>query len=421
MKLENLFRRLVALSLLSILLSPVHAQDSGGETQDPPDDVKLEDLDLDESEVSSEELKKSKIDVDERIFRRNWNQVPFDTSYFNYTPEQIRAKWDELMDGLRAPYPDVELIEYAIENYPGLTEGIDQELLDNPQELHDRAIDVWRMFFSGEFQQSREAGLELGPLGMMPGAFSQVMQAMYLVDRKSTKDMLLQDIINTVESFDGAIEKMKKDEREDIRKLAAFAILGKAYAIARIAEEAPVPVAVARGYIRKVKELANEVLDLVPNHPLGHAFLAGVDSGIMRRVGKFTGRMTYGARTTVVEDAFQDALELAPGYAIVHYEYANALIYMNRKRELNTAMRHLEKATKEQPAFAMEALDSMYAWKRLQEVRLYALNYRSFRDFEKDRFGYMRTADRNLTSVLHDPLNMDKLKNPAKYKLPPLE
>lgn len=420
MKLANPFRRCGALLLLSLLCVAAAAEDNGSGARPTPEDVKLGELNQDESQASSEHREKSEIDVDKQIFRRDWQDVPFNTRYFNYTPEQIRARWDELMSGLRAPYPDVELIRYAIENYPRLTDGLDQKLLDNPRELHDRVIDVWRMFFAGEFQRAREQGLELGPLGLMPGAFSQVMQAMYLVDRKSVKDMLLQDIVNTVESFEGAIEKMKTDEREDIRKFAAFAILGKAYAIARIGEEAPVPVAVARGYIRKVKGLANEVLELVPDHPLGHAFLAGVDSGIMRRVGKFTGRITYDARTTVVEDAFRKALELAPGYAIVHYEYANALIYMNRKRELNTAMRHLEKATKLPPGFAMEALDSMYAWKRLQEVRLYALNYRSFRDFEKDRFSYMRTTDRNLTSVLHDPLTMDKLKSPGKYKLPPL-
>ncbi len=408
--------RLLAPLLLSLLLVPAYAQDDT-ETNTAPEDVKLEDLDIDESEVSQEELKKDKIEVDERIFREDWNEVPFDTSYFAYTDEQIKDKWRDLMEGLRAPYPDVELIKYAIDNYPGLTEGIDEKLLNNPEQLHDKAMEVWRLFFAGEFQESREKGLELGPLGMMPGAFSQTYYAMYLADRKSTKDMLLQDIINTVNSFDSAIQRMKNDDREDIKKLAGFAILGKAYAMARIAEESPVPVAVARGYIRKVKELANEVLDLVPDHPLGHAFLAGVDSGIMRRVGKFTGRMTYGARTTVVKDAFEEALEKAPGYAIVQYEYANSLIYMNRKRELNTAMRHLEKATKLQPAMAMEALDSMYAYKRLQGIRLYALNYRSWRDFEKDRFGYMRETDRNLTSVLHKPLTMDKLKNPKKYDL----
>lgn len=371
----------------------------------------------DEEEVDPEELKAKEIPIDERIFQEDWNDVPFDTKYFTYTNEQIREKWDHLMRGLRAPYPSTELIAHAIKEYPGLFEGVDEALLKDPQELHDRGMDVWRLFFAGDFQKARNAGMGLGAVGVMPGAFAEILYAIYLTPRKSVKDMLLQDIMNTVDQYDEEIQRMKKSERQDMKELAAFTILGRAYAMARIAEEAPVPVAVARGYIRKIKEAAGEVLELVPDHPLGHAFLAGVDSGIMRRVGKFTGRMTYGARTTNVEESFQTALELMPDIAILQYEYANAMIYMNRKRELNTAMRHLEKATQIRPSFSMEALDAMYAYKRLQEVRLYALNYRSFRDFEKDRFGFMRKTDRNLTSILTPPLNMDMLKNPEKYDL----
>lgn len=371
----------------------------------------------DDEEVDPEELKAEKIPIDERIFQEDWNDVPFDTRYFSYTNEQIREKWDHLMRGLRAPYPSKELIAYSLKEYPGLFEGIDEELKNDPEALYERGMEVWRLFFAGEFQEARNKGFELGAVGMMPGAFAEILYAIYLTPRKSVKDMMLQDIINTVEQYNDELQRMKKDERQEIRELAAFAILGHAYAMARIAEEAPVPVAVARGYIRKIKEAAGEVLELVPDHPLGHAFLAGVDSGIMRRVGKFTGRMTYGARSTNVEESFEKALNLMPDIAILQYEYANAQIYMNRKRELNTAMQHLEKATQIRPTFAMEALDAMYAYKRLQEVRLYALNYRSFRDFEEDRFGFMRTTDRNLTSVLTPPLNMDMLRNPEKYDL----
>jgi len=128
--------------------------------------------------------------------------------------------------------------------------------------------------------------------------------------------------------------------------------------------------------------------------------------------------MTYGARTTTVEDSFDKALELAPDIPIVSYEYANALIYMNRKRDLNKAMKHLEQATQMRPQFSMDALDTMYAYKRLQEVKLYALNYRSFRKFEKARRKFSKATDRNLTSVLTPPLTMEMLNNPDKYKLP---
>ena len=119
-----------------------------------------------------------------------------------------------------------------------------------------------------------------------------------------------------------------------------------------------------------------------------------------------------------MEESFSDALELAPDIPIVNYEYANALIYMNRKRDLNEAISYLEKAMKIRPEFSMDALDVMYSYKRLQEVRLYALNFRSFRKFEKLRRKFSKKTDRNLTSVLTDPLTMDMLKNPENYVLP---
>ena len=178
------------------------------------------------------------------------------------------------------------------------------------------------------------------------------------------------------------------------------------------------PIVVARRYIGKIKNSAEEVVEVMPEQPLAHAFRAGVDAGIMRRVGKFTGRMTYGARTTTVEDSFAEALEMAGDIPIVNYEYANALIYMNRKRDLNEAISYLEKAMKIRPEFSMDALDVMYSYKRLQEVRLYALNFRSFRKFEKLRRKFSKQTDRNLTSIISEPLSMDMLNNPEKYVLP---
>ena len=245
------------------------------------------------------------------------------------------------------------------------------------------------------------------------------MYAIYLSDRQSEKYMMLQDIANRASQYFDDIEEfeIEQDPDEKVRAVAATVRLGYAYAIARIAEESPVPVVVARRYIGKIKDNAEAIIEFMPEHPLGHAFRAGVDAGIMRRVGKFTGRMTYGARTTTVEDSFDRAMEMAPDIPIVAYEYANALIYMNRKRDLNEAMSYLEKATRMQPQFSMDALDTMYAFKRLQEVKLYALNYRSFRKFEKARRKFSKATDRNLTSVLTPPLSIDMLENPDKYKL----
>ena len=121
----------------------------------------------------------------------------------------------------------------------------------------------------------------------------------------------------------------------------------------------------------------------------------------------------------MVEDGFDRALELEPDIPITVYEYGNALIYANRKRDINEALSLFEQASRMQPQFSMDALDTMYAYKRLQEVRLFALNYRSFREFEKARRKFIKVTDRNLTNVTAPLLSQEMLENPEAFRLSP--
>lgn len=378
-----------------------------------------EDDDDEMDEVTAEELQIEDIPVDERIFITKWNKVPYDARYFTYSDEQIKEKWDYLMRGLKIPYPSAAFLKKQFKKYPFLAEDI--EGFNSPLSDADFAklekvyVGIWRKFFAGEFQEAREEGLAAGPLGVIPAIFSQLLYAIYLTDRQTVKYMMLQDVANKAKEYFKLMEPAEQDP--EAQPLAAVVRLGYAYALARIAEESPVPIVVARRYIGKIKGNSEFITEMMPDHPLGHAFRAGVDAGIMRRVGKFTGRMTYGARTTTVEESFAKAIKLAPDIPIVSYEYGNALIYMNRKRNLNKAMKNLEKATRMRPQFSMDALDTMYAYKRLQEVKLYALNYSSFRKFEKARRKFSKATDRNLTSVLTPSLTMDMLENRDKYVL----
>lgn len=364
--------------------------------------------------VSEEELQRQDIPVDERIFLTTWNTVPYDPEFFTYSHEQVKERWDYLMRGLLVPYFSADLLRTLSARYPVLVNEIDG-FDGNFDDLERRLNRTWALFFAGHFQQAREEGLALGPFGKVPALFSQLMYALYLTDRQSVKNMLLQDVANVAQDYLNELSDAEGDD--DMTIFLSTIRLGYAYAIARIAEESPVPVIIARNYINIVKDNAEHILGDIPDHPLGLAFLAGVDANIMRRVGRFTGRMTYGARSTTVDDAFSRALELAGDIPIVHYELANALVYMSRRRDLNDANFHLETAMRIRPQFSMDALDVMYAYRRLQEVRLFALNFRSFRDFERSRRLFSHITDRNLTSVLLPPLTMDMLENPENYIL----
>lgn len=399
------WRLLAVLALCLLSLTGFAARD------DDEDDDEMD-------EVTAEELQMENIPVDERIFLVKWNQVPYDKRYFTYTDEQVKEKWDYLMRGLRVPYPSAAYLQKMFKRYPFLKDGI-TDFDGDFKKLEKRYVAVWRKFFAGDFQDARNEGRELGPLGLVPSMFSQLMYALYLADRQSVKYMMLQDVANQAEAMFKQLDQAQKDP--EAQAVAIVARLGYAYAIARIAEESPIPIVIARRYIGKIKGNSELITEIMPDHPLGHAFRAGVDAGIMRRVGKFTGRMTYGARTTTVEESFRKALKLAPDIPIVSYEYANALIYMNRKRDLNKSMKYLEDATKMRPQYSMDALDTMYAYKRLQEVKLYALNYRSFRKFEKARRKFSKATDRNLTNILTPALTMEMLNNPDKYILPDIK
>ncbi len=367
---------------------------------------------------TSSDAPSDRVQIDRSIYDQTWNPVPFDTSYFTFTNEQLKEKWPHLMRGLKLPYPSIELIKYVKKHYPDALEGVDEELVNNPKKYQAALLDVARDFFAGRFQDAYKGGLKLGAIGKELSAFAETIYACYLTKRQSVKLMMLQDVIDTFDSFKDMIKKMSTDKNPQVRANAAFAYLGAAYNMARIAEESPIPVVVARGYIAQIKDAAKHVLTIYPNHPLGLAFRAGVNAGIMRRVGKFTGRITYGASTVTAIHDFEKSIDLVPDQAITQYEYANALIYMDQKRDLNKAMRHLETAIRTRPTFAMEALDSMYAYKRLQEIRLYALDYRSFRQFDSDRRHFIEVTDRNLHNVMAPNLTLEMLKHPEKYKLP---
>src|SRR5690606_25084487 len=123
-----------------------------------------------------------------------------------------------------------------------------------------------------EFQEARNKGLDLGPMGSVPSLFAQLMYAIYLTDCQTVKYMLLQDVSNVARQYFKDIEPMEEDP--EMKAFAAVVRLGYAYAIARIAEESPIPIVVARRYIGKIKGNSYLITEIMPDHPLGHAFRA---------------------------------------------------------------------------------------------------------------------------------------------------
>ncbi len=339
--------------------------------------------------------KDEQIAINQRVFTKPWNKAPFDSRAFDMTHEQIKERWPKLMRALRVPYPSPQYLKSRIERFPAFKpDNFDGDY----DKLSRDIVETWRLFFRGDFQEAMKHGLDQGPAGMIPGKVSQLMYAIYLEPNLQEKHMLLQDTANVVRDYGSALDAMKKDKQ--LQDDYVIIRIGYSCAIGRTAEDVPIPVAIGRNYVFKVLDAANDVLDIQPGNPLGLAFRAGIDANIVRKVGKATGRVTFGARQTSVKDYFDRALKEVPDVAVIRYEYANALLYMDKKRQIDVALEQLKQAAATKPTFAMEALDAMYAAKRRKEIEALAKYTGSFRSFERKRLKFQKEQNQNLYCVL---------------------
>jgi len=350
----------------------------------------------------SEGWQVERVPVDQAIVEGSWNTVPFQTRFFDYPPALLEQRWPALTRAIRVPYPSAAYLRARLERFPTLKAELGPDFDDDYQALSAEILHTWRLFFRGDFRAAKDHGAKLGAFGKLPAYLSQCIYAVYLSDTREEKIELLEDVANQITDYVDVLKAMKDEPefQDDYMMLR----LGYAFAIARIAEEATPLEAVMNNYMFKVAYAIDDTLAIDPGHPVALAMQAAMDANIIRFVGKLLGRLTFGARLSRVEEGFAASFDQEDDLAIVHYEYANSLIYINRDRDIYRALDAFNTAIGIHPVSAMEALDSMYASKRGREIQDYYLNYKqSFRSFERERRDYMEVTDENLYNVLRPP------------------
>lgn len=356
-----------------------------------------------------------KVAVDTTIVSGGWNPVPFQTRFFDYPPEQLKARWAELTRAIGVPYPTADYLQRRIEHFPKLKAELGRDFNGDYQQLSDDILHAWRLFFRGDFREAKDYGSQLGAYGKLPAYLSQCIYAVYLTDSRKEKLELLKDVANQIADYVDVLKSMK-DEPEFEQDYMVLR-LGYALAIARIAEEVSPFEAVMNNYLFKVTRALDDALEIDPDSPVALAMMAVKDANIIRFVGKLLGRLTFGARLSRVEEGFEASFSQVDTLAIVHYEYANSLIYINRNRDIYRALDAFNTAIGIHPLSAMEALDSMYAAKRMREIQDYYLNYgQSFRSFERERKEYLSETGANFYNVMAPVFLVSEYsKNPEGY------
>ena len=286
----------------------------------------------------------------------DWKAFPHDQSAFDYSEDKLRQAWPRLTLGFGDyPFPDADWVRRMAAEHPEALRGAAGGTFE-PEDAQMYATElqeVWRLLFRGDFAEAKARGMALGVGGQVPAMYAQVIYAMFLADSQEEKHRLLEEVIEYNEQ---AGELVKAD---------SVAMFGGVYAKARLGEELSVPVVLKRGYTSQIPDQLDELLKQHPKHPYALALYGGYHAGVIRKVGKLVGRMTYGVSPAKMEHYFQRSFQQADSLPIGHYEYANALNYVYGKKERSKALEHLQRAVALPPANAMEALEVAHAQKLL--------------------------------------------------------
>jgi len=288
------------------------------------------------------------------VYKDQWREYPFDNKAFQLTRIELKKNWQYFHRATDYPFPNVAHVSRLLRNSPTLEASIPTKLSLN--QVVNTLQDAWIAFFAGDFQQATQLGYSLGPIGHGVAFYSQTTYASRLEPDTDKRHALWEDVLNRH-------EKSKDFTRYDsMTRFFAF------FSMARLSEEISAPIVLARNYVGKMQQALVELNMDDPHNVFVLAAQGSMDAGIVRKLGKLMGQLTYGASSETVEEYYQKVTLLDKKIPNVQLEYAQSLLYMHGKKQLKQALIHMRHASEVQPAFAMEALDVLHAKKLLVEL-----------------------------------------------------
>jgi hypothetical protein len=254
-----------------------------------------------------------------------WAPYPETLPQFDYSGDLLQQNWTLLTAGIQLPWPDSIFIQDMTSKFPLLSQQL-TDLANKPdshpalapilqqnfQPLAEAVQQVWRFHYQGQYQQAYELGIALGSAGLLPALYAKLIHTTFLVsnDNKEEKflevDAIMKPLLPLLQNFD-------------------FLTFGNAYQKARRLELLSTTAAAASGLLGPTQDALNALHNEAPHYPLYSAMLAGIDAGVIERVGGFLGGMTNGADEDQIIKLFDDALIQEKRLAVLYNEYSQAL------------------------------------------------------------------------------------------------
>ena len=286
--------------------------------------------------------------------KTEWAAFPYSDGGFDYAGGALKKHWSRLHLGDKEPYPGAQYLAKLCKADGALVDSIPHFDGDYAA-LSERALEAWRHYHRGNFQQAAQLRSSLGLVGYAVANKATAIYANYLEQARATKLKLFQEVAARAEEARAALP-------EHVNSHYLYA-----YALGRYSQALSVLEALAQGIGGKIKDALDRTLRLEPEHAEAHTAMGTYHAEIVDKVGAMLGALTYGASKDEAVRHYRKALELHPDSAIARIEFANGLMMMYGKSRLDEATKLYVEASKLEPSDAMERLDIELAKSRLED------------------------------------------------------
>lgn len=298
-----------------------------------------------------------------------WRTYPTELPQFDYSGDKLHQYWPLLSSAIRLPWPDSDFIKDMMIRFPKLANQLTElakkenaplalkKTLNN--DFDDLALaiqQVWRLHYQGEYEEAYKQGLKLGPAGLAPALYSKLIYITHLVSDLQQKEILLLEVDQVIKQIIPYADNY------------AFIIFGDAYQKARRLEIMTTPAATASGLIGTTRDTLRELKTTSPDNPLYGAMLAGIDAGIIERVGNFVGNMTYGTDEDAAVTLFKNAITTYPHLAVLYNEFAQLILRLDNSDYDNLLLETLRSCDNLTVYSAEEALNQLSCRNYLQQI-----------------------------------------------------
>lgn len=301
----------------------------------------------------------------------NWTNPRMPVKY-DFSGDKLEKAWPMLTRGSMIPFPTGETVRRALEKKPDLKDKL--PIVNNDYDAYAKKLqDAFRMLYEGDLKGAKKAGMALGPAGLIPAMYAQIYYAMHVAQTEDEKQALLKEAIRLNEEGIRLLSpEGSKNVSADVLKTypeLVFAWFGVNYAKSRYTEDLGKVAAIGTGYVGDMKKGLEKLVAVYPQHTFSVATLGGIHAGIIDKSGAMMASMTYGAKAEKMEDYFRDALRQQPDLAVVHKEYAVAMMRAYGDDAKDKAVAELQKAISLQPKSSVEALEQATSRKLLAKYQ----------------------------------------------------